>query len=185
MKKVNTDFWHATIRLLEKLSDELGEIKCPVSAVLVGDAAFHYHTLIGSTGSLNINFESGIIIRPDLKVKYYSNGIEQTLTINHKYNEVNEFVFTDTLTAIDLGLIGQNRNIKLKVISALDLAVSRLSDVVPDSTRNADILKLSEVGGFNKNEFQQRAEWAFSQYYGDATRLYKRLDDACSTINNI
>lgn len=177
MKQVNTDFWHATIRLLEKLSDELGEIKHPVSAVLAGDAAFHYHTLIGSPESLDINFDYGIIIRADFEVKYYSNGIERTLTINHKYNEVNEFVFTDNLTAIDLGLIGQNRNIRMKVISELDLAVSRLSDVVPDSTRNADILKLSEVGGLNKNEFQQRAEWAFSQYYGDTTRFYKRLSD--------
>jgi len=182
MKQVNTDFWHATIRLLEKLSDELGEIKRPVSAVLVGDAAFHYHTLIGSPESLNINFDSGIIIRPDFEVKYYSNGIAQALTINRKFNDVNEFVFTDTLDAIDLGLMGQNRNIRMKVISALDLAVSRLSDVVPDSTRNADILKLSEVGGFNKNEFQQHAEWAFSQYYGDTTRFYKRLSDVSSNL---
>lgn len=182
MKQVNTDFWHATIRLLEKLNDELGEIKRPVSAVLVGDAAFHYHTLIGSPESLNINFDSGIILRPDFEVKYYSNGIEQTLTINRQYNETNEFVFPESTDAIDLGFIGQNKNINLKVISALDLAVSRLSDVVPDSARNADILKLSEVGGFNKNEFQQHAEWAFSQYYGDTTRFYKRLSDVGSIL---
>ncbi|WP_300493108.1 hypothetical protein [uncultured Methylophaga sp.] len=182
MKQVNTDFWHATISLLEKLSDELGEIKRPVSAVLAGDAAFHYYTLLGVPDSLDINFDSGIIIRPDFEVKFYSNCIEQTLNINRKYNDVNEFVFTDSLTAIDIGLIGQNRNIRLKVISALDLAVSRLSDVVPDSTRIADILKLSEVGGFSKNEFQQRTEWAFSQYYGDTNRFYKRLSDVSNIL---
>lgn len=182
MKQVNTDFWHATIRLLEKLSDELGEIKRPVSAVLAGNAAFHYYTLTGVPDSLDINFDSGIIIRPDFEVTFYSNGIEQTLNINHKYNDVNEFVFPDSLTAIDLGLIGQNRNIRLKVLSALDLAVSRLSDVVPETSRNADILTLSEAGGFNQNEFQQRAEWAFSQYYGDTTRFYKRLSDVSSIL---
>ncbi len=90
MKQVNTDFWHATISLLEKLSDELGEIKRPVSAVLAGDAAFHYYTLLGVPDSLDINFDSGIIIRPDFEVKFYSNCIEQTLNINRKYNDVNE-----------------------------------------------------------------------------------------------
>ncbi|MCL5974581.1 MAG: hypothetical protein M1270_01920 [Gammaproteobacteria bacterium] len=185
MKQLNTDFWLAIISLLEKISDMIGEIELPISAVITGNAAYHYHTLLGSPEKLDICFDRGVILPPDLKVKYFSNGIERSLTINRKYNEINEFVFPETMDAIDLGLIGPNKNISLKVISAIDVAVSRLSDTGPDDTRNDDILKLSNIGSFNREEFQQHAEWALSQYFGDTTRFHIRLHDACSTMTTL
>jgi hypothetical protein len=82
-----------------------------------------------------------------------------------------------------VGIGNERRLIQLRVLSPVDVAVSKLGRF--EGNDRGDILDLAKHGYFAVNEFRQRAETAASYFVGNLRRLQTTIDIVCKDIEDL
>lgn len=158
------------------------ELDRPLTVFLAGGMAVHLYTAKRVTTDIDAEFSARVIVPTDLFVQielpdgstediYFDSNFSTTLGLIHEdYQQ-------DSLP-VDLGL----RHITLRVLSPVDLAVSKISRLAdPD---REDIRDLVLAGLTNANEIAARAEEALGAYIGNTSSLRFNIRNAIEIARN-
>ncbi len=155
------------------------KIKC----YLAGGAAVHFYNSDRYTSDLDIEFSRRIYISKISNTFIDpSDNLEKRVFIDTSYNPffslLHEDYQLDSLL-IDLGVEG----VELKILSPLDLAVSKLSRYSPIDSN--DIASLCQLGFFTSEELKKRAYEALSAYPGSPNMIKIDIDKAVENCAKI
>lgn len=158
------------------------ELDRPLTVFLAGGMAVHLYTAKRVTTDIDAEFSARVIVPTDLFVQielpdgstediYFDSNFSTTLGLIHEdYQQ-------DSLP-VDLGL----RHITLRVLSPVDLAVSKISRLAdPD---REDIRDLVLAGLTNADEIAARAEEALGAYIGNTSSLRFNIRNAIEIARN-
>lgn len=173
--QIDSSFWRAVISLIESLSDSIGQkLEAPVRAYMAGGSAFHFHTGARVSKKADIAFSHRIII-PQGMVEFYYHAEDHTERSVAFDNNALGLMHPDCeKDAISVGRLGKDQNIDLYVISAVDLAVSKLSRF--SERDESDIKILAGLKLFTREELNTRANEAMNYYVGDLSNTRFALE---------
>ena len=157
----------------------------PIKMYVAGGAALHFYT--GARTSLDIDavFSHRVALPENLKVAYSdADGAACTLYFDHQYNESFGLLHDDahddsvllTLDGID------NKVLEVRLLSALDLAVSKVGRLAEHD--RSDIEALALRGLFSSQQFRERAGAAALGCVGDLTRLHTSIKIATRIVED-
>lgn len=178
----NTAFAHAAMRLLEQLAATFTR---PVTMVLAGGAAVHVYAPEARTSQdLDAEFQSRVLVPSDLLVHYVDkDGCTKTLSLDSNYNTTLGLIHEDYIQdSYDLGEHAGGM-IHLRVLSPLDLAVSKISRLA-DNDRE-DIRLLAEHGLITSADLQRRALEALDYYVGYPQAVKLNIADAVKIVEEV
>ena len=169
MKKISSNLEKGVFEILRKLEEQLGDHH--IRVFVAGGVAVSYHTGERSTRDVDLFFSHRIL--PDWK----------RLVVKMEDNQI---LYADPNYTPNFGLLHpefdpqallwdgfKSKKIDLKVLSPLDLAVSKLSRL--SDIDRTDIKALSEF--FSYSDFFQRATEAMQYYVGDLWWIKADLED--------
>lgn len=152
------------------------ELDRPLTVFLAGGMAVHLYTAKRVTTGIDAEFSGRVLVPADLFVQveladgstediYFDSNFSTTLGLIHEDYQRDS-------VAVDLGL----RHICLRVLSPVDLAVSKISRLAdPDKE---DIRDLVLAGLTNADEIAERAEEALGAYIGNVSSLRLNIRSA-------
>ncbi len=158
-----------------RLEDRL-ELDRALTVVLAGGMAVHLYTAKRVTTDIDAEFSARVVVPSDLLVDvtlpdgeteslYFDSNFSTTLALMH------EDYVQDSLP-VDFGL----RHIRVRVLSPVDLAVSKIARLAdPDKE---DIRDLVLAGLTGAAEIEARAEQALKAYVGNTSSLRFNIRDA-------
>lgn len=158
-------------------------LRSSVNAYLAGGMAVHLYTAGRVTTDVDAEFGGRIFIPHDLVVEVQlADGTKQAVYFDTNYNSsfalMHENYMEDAI-ALDLG----TRQIRLHVLSPLDLAVSKIARFAANDQE--DIAELVRLGLVTADEIEQRATSALGGYVGGLAMLRLNLADAVALARRI
>lgn len=157
----------------------------PVVASIAGGAALHFYT--GSRISSDIDASlagARLLLDPsDLRVAYtLPDGGTQILYFDTQYNDSFALMHEDAhRDAMPLEVEGVDaRRLQVRLLSPLDLAVSKLSRF--SAQDRDDIRALAREGLLTEAKLRRRAHQALPGYVGNLTRIRNSIDIACRDV---
>lgn len=162
------------------------EAQLPVRMYVAGGAALHFYS--GSRFSIDVDaaFSHRIHLPDDLKVSFRdAEGNARLLYFDNQYNDtlalLHENAYDDShpleLDGID------PRVLDVRILSALDLAVSKISRF--SAQDRDDIRTLAIRGLIDSAAVRQRASEATGGYVGNLDRLNTSIELACHLVSEI
>ncbi len=159
--------------LLKELEKRL-LLRSPLSVFLAGGMAVHLYAASRATSDVDAEFGSRVFIPNDLAVNVaLEDGTFQSLYFDTNYNSSFALMHEDYVEdaiPLDLG----TAQIKLYVLSPLDLAVSKIARFA--DTDKEDIAELVRLGLTTADEIEQRATSALVGYIGGQSMLLNLRD---------
>lgn len=158
----------------------------PIQMYIAGGAALHFYTGERVSRDIDATFSRRIALPEDLEVSYRdADGAAQLLYFDRQYNDtlglLHEDAYEDsatlTLEGIDPAVLD------LRVLSALDLAVSKIGRFA--SQDREDIAALARRKLIDSTTLRARAEAALSAYVGDTARVQGSIDLACRIVEDV
>lgn len=152
------------------------ELDRPLTIFLAGGMAVHLYTAKRVTTDIDAEFSARVVVPSDLCVQvnlpdgstediYFDSNFSTTLGLIHEN-------YQDDSVPVDLGL----QHITLRVLSPVDLAVSKISRLAdPDKE---DIRDLVLAGLTGVDEIAARAEEALGSYIGNTSSLRLNIRNA-------
>ena len=152
------------------------ELDRPLTIFLAGGMAVHLYTAKRVTTDIDAEFSARVVVPSDLCVQvnlpdgstediYFDSNFSTTLGLIHEN-------YQDDSVPVDLGL----QHITLRVLSPVDLAVSKISRLAdPDKE---DIRDLVLAGLTGADEIAARAEEALGSYIGNTSSLRLNIRNA-------
>lgn len=152
------------------------ELDRPLTIFLAGGMAVHLYTAKRVTTDIDAEFSARVVVPSDLCVQvnlpdgstediYFDSNFSTTLGLIHEN-------YQDDSVPVDLGL----QHITLRVLSPVDLAVSKISRLAdPDKE---DIRDLVLAGLTGADEIAARAEEALGSYIGNTSSLRFNIRNA-------
>lgn len=155
----------------------------PVKLYVAGGAALHLRTGSRVTEDIDAVFSRRVLLGDDLEVSYRdADGRARVLYFDRNYNDtlglMHENAYRDSDPLLLPGLDG--KVIEIRVLSALDLAVSKLARY-SDQDRD-DIVVLAREGLINAKALRERAEQALGGYVGNLNSVRISIDLACKLV---
>jgi len=188
---------HATPELAAALSTMLDRIDAtlrenayqgePIIMYLAGGLAVNYYCGSRFTADVDASFSRRMALDyNDLIVDFSdATGKRTQLYFDTTYSAtlgpMHEDYEDDSQEWIGIG--NERRLVKLRVLSPVDLAVSKLGRF--EGNDRGDILELAKFGYFTVDEFRRRAEAAASYFVGNVRRLQTTIDIACKDIEDL
>lgn len=173
--------------MLDKLDSWLkaGGYQGPqIEMYLAGGMAVHFHCGSRYTDDVDASFSARLLVPArELTVDYVrSDGSPSSLYFDANYNDSFALMHPDYReNAIDWTDIGNDRRtIRLKVLTPIDLAVSKISRY--SSQDRDDILRLAASQFFSSSALRTHAEEALDYYVGNLHTVRLTLDQLCSEI---
>jgi hypothetical protein len=172
--------------IIQKIGQNLPEMKPPISMYLAGGVAINFYTGYRSTRDIDASFSRLILLpkKEELTVAYLS----QTGQIKHIYLDTNYNTNFAVMhpdyeedSLIVEGAEFQHQNICLKILNPVDLAVSKIARFVGKDRE--DIEQLARLQLINAQEVEARTKEALDYYVGNTAMLYLNLSDALNIIN--
>ena len=172
-------------RITESLSD-LPEKALPVKMVVAGGAALHFYTGERVSRDIDAAFSHRIVLPDDLEVSYRdADSAARLLYFDRQYNDslalIHEDAYDDsvplTLTGVD------NRTLDVRLLSALDLAVSKISRF--SNQDHEDIRSLAKHGLISSDALRRRAQEAAGAYVGNQNSLQTSIKLACALVEDV
>ena len=172
-------------RITESLSD-LPEKALPVKMVVAGGAALHFYTGERVSRDIDAAFSHRIVLPDDLEVSYRdADSAARLLYFDRQYNDslalIHEDAYDDsvplTLTGVD------NRTLDVRLLSALDLAVSKISRF--SNQDREDIASLAKHGLISSDALRRRAQEAAGAYVGNLDSLQTSIRLACAIVEDL
>ncbi len=182
----STEFIGALRELLLRIQDSLARTparQLPVRMTIAGGAALHCYAATRVSRDVDATFSHRLALPDDLVVTYRdADGAAQYLYLDRAYNDTLGLLHEDAAEdAVKLSLPGLDGKIlDVRVLSALDLAVSKLARFA-DVDRQ-DIEALAKRGLVTARALCKRAEEALVGYVGDLVRVRGAIDTACRLI---
>jgi len=158
----------------------------PVRMYVAGGAALHFHTGTRVTEDVDAVFSKRVLFKDDIEVSYRDpDGRVRLLYLDRNYNDtlglLHEDAYEDSQPVTIPGV--DKRRIDVRVLSPLDLAVSKLSRFA-DQDRE-DIESLAKHGLIDSASLRKRAEQALGGYVGDLGSVRTSIDIACRLIDSM
>ena len=188
---------HATPELAAALSTMLDRIDAtlrensyqgePINMYLAGGLAVNYYCGSRVTGDVDASFSRRMALDyNDLIVDfadatgkptqlYFDATYSPTLGPMHEDYEIDSQEWT--------GIGNERRLVKLRVLSPVDLALSKLGAFEGNDRRR--ILDLAKHGYFTAAEFRQRAQTASSYFVGNVRRLQTTIEIVSRDIEDL
>lgn len=168
---------------LKKLAEGFGRLTLPLHAYIAGGVAVNYHTRIRMSDDVDIQWSHKVVIPKELQIFEVINPDDPDDVLNITMDGS----FGDYLGSFhpdwekDSIMVGQVGDIVIHVISAVDLAVSKLARYAERDRE--DIAALIQAGLLNSAEFDVRANEAL-QYYavGDTSYIVYNIQDTIKLI---
>jgi hypothetical protein len=168
--------------LFKQLEGRLS-LRSPIKVYLAGGMAVHLYTASRVTTDVDAEFGSRVFIPNDLIVDIaLEDGTRQSVYFDTNYNSSFALMHEDYLDdaiPLDLGIA----QIKLHVLSPLDLAVSKIARFADNDKE--DIAELVRLGLTTADAIEQRATSALGGYVGGLGMLRLNLRDAVALAHQI
>lgn len=169
---------------IQKIADRVGNLKVPVHAYLAGGMAVNYHTGTRMSQDVDIQWSHRLAMPPDLQTFEVVDPEDpeefHVVSMDGGFGDYLGSFHPDWMQdSIEIGRFG---DIVLHVISALDLAVSKIGRFT-DRDRD-DIRDLAEEGLFTPDALEARGKEAIEFYVGDTTFIEYNLRDAVEIARN-
>lgn len=155
----------------------------PIKMYIAGGTALHLYTGGRVSKDIDASFSRQIVLPENLEVSYRdADGKARLIYFDRQYNDTFALMHEDThedsvplaLNGIDAGILD------VRLLSALDLAVSKLSRFAGHDSE--DIALLAREGLVTSKALRRRAEEAMAGYVGDMTRLKGSIDLAVRIV---
>lgn len=171
------------LRELFKQLEERLSLRSPVAVFLAGGMAVHLYTASRVTTDVDAEFGSRVFIPNDLIVDVtLEDGTHESVYFDTNYNSTFALMHEDYLEdaiPLDLGV----KQIKLKVLSPLDLAVSKIARF--NDNDKEDIAELVRLALTTADEIELRAASALSGYVGGEAMLRLNVRDAVALARQV
>jgi hypothetical protein len=184
----STPFLKAVAELFDQLADKLGDFAGQVTATIAGGTAVHWYTHERTTADVDAEFDHRRFVIPEELVVRYTDehGEEQDVYLDRNYNPAFSLLhedYADDATDAFGDLGGRNR-IKVRLLSPLDLAVSKLARWAP--VDRDDIEALARKNLLDPAALELRALQALENAIGcNHTMVTLNINDAVSRVRQI
>ena len=172
-------------RITESLSD-LPEKTLPVKMYVAGGAAMHFYTGDRISRDIDAVFSHRIALPDDLEVSYRdSDSAARLLYFDRQYNDSFALIHEDAHEdSVPLKLTGvDNHILDIRLLSALDLAVSKISRF--SNQDREDIRSLAKHGLISSDALRRRAQEAAGAYVGNLDSLQTSIRLACAIVEDL
>lgn len=177
----------ALSKMLDKIDGWLkegGYLGDPIDMYLAGGMAVHFHCGVRYTEDVDATFSKRLLVPAnDLMVDYQrEDGLKSTLYFDANYNDAFALMHPDYReNALEWTGIGNKmRLVRLRVLTPVDLAVSKISRY-SEQDRN-DILALAARDYFTSQELHKHAGEALDYYVGNLDSIRLTIDMLCKEI---
>jgi len=157
----------------------------PIRMVVAGGSALHLLTGARVSEDVDAVFSKRVLLNEDVEVSYRdADGRARVLYLDRNYNDTLGLMHEDAhkdARPVDIPGI-DNKQIDVRILAPLDLAVSKLSRF-SDQDRD-DVLLLAREGLIDPASLRKRAEQALGGYVGDLDSVRISIDVACRLIES-
>lgn len=174
--------------MVKKINDILesgGYTGEPISMYLAGGMAVNYYCGTRYTEDVDASFSRRILLpKEDLVVDYIrADGSLAYIYLDKNYNSAFALMHEDfERDAVAWSPMGASENkIQLKLLSPLDLAVSKIARFGDQDVE--DILSLAREGLFTSDELSSRALEALSYFVGNLSSVKNSIEIVCKRIH--
>ena len=186
-KRVTKDYLEAFAQIASKIALSLkgaSSSALPVHMVIAGGAALHLHTGARVSEDIDATFSRRLVLADDMSVSYRDiDGRARILYLDRNYNDtlglLHEAAYKESIPVSMPGV--DPKLIDVRVLSPLDLAVSKLSRF-SDQDRQ-DIEHLARERLVSSKALRRRAEEALNRYIGNIDTLKNTIDIACRLVD--
>ena len=186
-KRVTQDYLAAFAEIVNKIAQSLKGAPAnalPIRMVVAGGAALQLHIGTRVSEDIDATFSRRLVLTDDLSVSYRDvDGHARILYLDRNYNDslglLHENAFDDSVSVTIPGV--NAKVIDVRVLSPLDLAVSKLSRFA-DQDR-LDIEALARERLINAKALRRRAIQALGGYIGSVEVVRNTIDIACRLID--
>jgi hypothetical protein len=187
--KVQDEYLSAFAEVLSRVQQTLKGSQpdvFPIRMYVAGGAALHFHTGTRVTEDVDAVFSKRVLFKDDIEVSYRDpDGRARILYLDRNYNDslglLHEDAYDDSQPVTIPGV--DKRRIDVRVLSPVDLAVSKLSRFA-DQDRE-DIEALARRRLIDSASLRKRAEQALGGYVGDLGSVRTSIEIACRLIDSI
>ena len=186
-RRVSKDYLEAFAQIAGRIALSLkgaSSSALPVRMYVAGGAALHLHTGARVSEDIDATFSRRLVLSDELSVSYRDmDGQARILYLDRNYNDTLGLLHEDAYEdSIPVSLPGvEASRIDIRVLSPLDLAVSKLSRF-SDQDRQ-DIEHLARERLISSKALRRRAEEALTGYLGDMDALKNTIDIACRLVD--
>jgi Nucleotidyltransferase of unknown function (DUF6036) len=157
----------------------------PIRIYIAGGAALHLLTGARVTEDVDATFSKRVLLSEEIVASYRDpDGRARMVYLDRSYNDtlglLHEDAYDDSRPVEVPGI--DKRLIEVRVLSALDLAVTKLARF-SDQDRE-DIRLLAREGLIDAHALRERAEQALGGYVGDLDSVRTSIDVACRLIES-
>jgi hypothetical protein len=175
----------AVAEIARRIDVALPDLKEPVKMIIAGGVAVNFYCGSRSTTDVDASFSRRIALPEDLVVPYETpDGKLLTVHLDTNYNTTFAVMHEDyeqDAIAVELkDFVG--KNIKLYLLSPVDLAVSKITRF--EGPDRGDIAALAQANLVNPKDVAERAEDAISYYVGSLDRVRGNLREALKIIED-
>ena len=158
----------------------------PVRMYVAGGAALHLYTGERVSRDVDATFSRRIALPENLEVAYRdADGAARLLYFDRQYNDtfglLHEDAYDDSVLLTLDG--GDSKVLEIRLLSALDLAVSKLGRF--SGQDRDDIAALARRGLIDSGALRQRAEAALGAYVGDTARVMGAIQSAVRIVADV
>ncbi|MGH8315131.1 MAG: DUF6036 family nucleotidyltransferase [Steroidobacterales bacterium] len=157
----------------------------PIRMYVAGGAALHFYTGERVSKDIDAVFSRRIALPDKLEVAYRdADGVAQLLYFDHQYSDALALMHEDAQEdSVPLSLTGIDaRKLDIRLLSPLDLAVSKLSRF-SDQDRD-DIITLARRKLIKATALRIRAEQALGGYIGSTDRIQGNIAQALRIVED-
>jgi hypothetical protein len=177
MKKISQTLEKGVFEIIRSIETQLNQ-DVSIQVFVAGGVAVNYYAGIRSTRDLDLFFSHPIL--PDWKRMVATLDDNQILYADPNYNPGFGLLHPDFEEAAVLWEGFQSIQLKLKLLSPLDLAVSKLSRF--SDIDRGDIIALG--GYFTARDFEVRVQESLKYYVGSTQWIQKDLEEICLALNS-
>jgi hypothetical protein len=184
--RADPDYLKAFSTIMSRIEHALGAKRAamPVTACVAGGAALHFYTGVRVSKDIDAKLTARVLLDPsDLQIAYRdADGHARLLYFDTQYNDsfalLHQNAYDD---AVPIALEGVDaRRLAVKLLTPLDLAVSKLSRLSEQD--RLDIRALARERLIDATHLRRRAEEALPDYVGNLDRVKTSIDIACRLV---
>jgi len=184
--RTDPEYLKAFSTIMSRIEHALGSKRgaTPVTACVAGGAALHFYTGIRVSKDIDARFMARVLLDPsDLQVAYRdADRHARLLYFNTQYNDSFALLHHNAYDdAVPIALAGVDpRRLAVKLLTPLDLAVSKLSRFSEQD--QLDIRALARERLIDATQLRRRAEAALPDHVGKLDCIKTSIDIACRLV---
>jgi hypothetical protein len=183
------EYIEAFREIVERITGTLSALPgraLPIKMYVAGGAALHMYTGERVSRDIDAAFSKRIALPDTLEVAYRdADGAARLLYFDRQYSDTFALLHEDAYDdSVLLSLEGHDdRVLEVRLLSALDLAVSKLGRF--SSQDRDDITALARRKLIESGALRLRAEQALSAYVGNTERVQGSIEIACRIVSDL